>query len=122
MKKYIYVGILIGAIALAGCSLNEESAKVTEDISNRQTVEVVALSDADIEKVVPVTPLELTQEQKEDHHMQYYEIVEDLKAEYQFSDMALVPLDEFLEEDWVEPEEFKGKLVSFLENGAFYAN
>ncbi|MBE1553241.1 hypothetical protein [Sporosarcina limicola] len=123
MKRYLYTGVLLGTIILAGCSANEETEEqvnkeTTEGLTDGQTVEVEALSDTDKrEVVVSVTPLDLTQEQKEDYHKQYFEIVEDLKAEYQFSDMTLVPLDEFLKVDWVEPEEFKGKLVDILEKG-----
>lgn len=123
LKRYLYTGVLLGTIILAGCSANEETEEqvnkeTTEGLTDGQTVEVEALSDTDKrEVVVSVTPLDLTQEQKEDYHKQYFEIVEDLKAEYQFSDMTLVPLDEFLKVDWVEPEEFKGKLVDILEKG-----
>ena len=103
LKKYFYVSILLGALILLGCTDNEVDTKeITEEVS-------------------PI-PLNLTQEQKEDYHKQYFKIVEDLKAEYQFSDMVLVPLDEFLEEDWVEPEEFRNKLVTILKTGYISLN
>ncbi|MBS4203440.1 hypothetical protein [Lederbergia citrea] len=108
MKKYICVGILIGAIALVGCSVNRESEKkVTEDITNGQAVEVGAVSDTHKEKVVLVTPLELTQEQKEEYHKQYVEIVEKINAEEGTIQLEVVPIDEFKTEDWVEPEKFR---------------
>ena len=103
LKKYFYVIILLGALILLGRTDNEVDTKeITDEVS-------------------PI-PLNLTQEQKEDYHKQYFKIVEDLKAEYQFSDMVLVPLDEFLEEDWVEPEEFRNKLVTILKTGYISLN
>ncbi|MEB2298009.1 hypothetical protein LAV72_00010 [Lysinibacillus xylanilyticus] len=108
LKKYMCVGILIGAIALAGCSVNEESEKkVTEGMTDGQAVEVGALSDTNKEKVVSVTPLELTQEQKEKYHKQYVEIVEKINAEEGTNQLEVVPIDEFKTEDWIEPEKFR---------------
>ena len=52
-------------------------------------------------------PLELTKEQKEDYYKQYVEIVEEVIREYSDTTMEVVPFDEFKEEDWVEPEEFR---------------
>ena len=105
MKKYLYVGALVGAIVLAGCSISEEpedQVQEKEDVTNGQAVEDVIK-----EEVVSVTPLELTQEQKEDYYKQYVEIVEEVMREYPDTTMEVVPFDEFKEEDWVEPEEFR---------------
>ena len=115
LKKYMYAGVLIGAIVLAGCSVNGESGEqvqvkeeITENITNGQEVEDETLLDTDKEEVVSVTPLELTQEQKEDYHKQYAEIVEQINAEGDpEANLELVPIDEFKTEDWVEPEEFR---------------
>ena len=55
-----------------------------------------------------VTPLELTQEQKEDYHKQYVEIVEKINAEGEGAyHLEVVPINEFNPEDWVEVEEFR---------------
>ena len=108
LKKYMYVGVLFGAIVLAGCNVNEESEEqVTEDITNGQAVEVETLPDADKEEVVSVAPLELTQEQKEDYHKQYVEIVEEINAVEGTNYLEVEPIDEFKPEDWVEPEKFR---------------
>ena len=130
LKKYLYTGALLGSIILAGCSANEETEgqvneETTEGLTDGQTVEVDALSDTDKgEVVVSVTPLDLSQEQKEGYHKQYFEIVEDLKADYKIPDsnMDLVPLDEFLEEDWVEPEEFRERVITILEKNRHWIN
>ena len=104
------VGVLLGAFVLAGCNVNEESEEqVTEDIANNgQAVEVETLPDTDKEVVVSVAPLELTQEQKENYHKQYVEIVEELNAKGNGAYyLEVEPIDEFKSEDWVEPEKFR---------------
>ena len=56
-------------------------------------------------------PLELTKEQKEDYYKQYVEIVEEVMRECAYTTMEVVPFDEFKEEDWVDPEEFRQMAV-----------
>ncbi|WP_181444598.1 hypothetical protein [Bacillus sp. 03113] len=113
MKKYLYTGILLGTIVLAGCSANEESKEqVTEDITNGQAVEVETLPNTDKKEVVSVNPLELTQEQKEDYHKQYVEIVEEINAEEGTNHLEVVPINKFKPEDWVEPEKFRQLAVN----------
>ena len=110
LKKYLYVGVLVGAIVLAGCSISEEpedQVQEKEDISNEQAIEDKNLPDTNKEEVVSEVPLELTKEQKEDYYKQYVEIVEEVMREYSDTTMEVVPFDEFKEEDWVEPEEFR---------------
>ena len=110
LKKYLYVGVLVGAIVLAGCSVSEEpedQVQEKEDISNGQAIEDKNLSDTNKKEVVSEVPLELTKEQKEDYYKQYVEIVEEVMREYPDTTMEVVPFDEFKEEDWVEPEEFR---------------
>ena len=84
LKKYLYVGVLVGAIVLAGCSISEEpedQVQEKEDISNGQAIEDKNLSDTNKKEVVSEVPLELTKEQKEDYYKQYVEIVEEINAE-----------------------------------------
>ncbi|SES35830.1 hypothetical protein SAMN05518872_108254 [Psychrobacillus sp. OK032] len=114
LKKYIYTGILLGTIVLAGCSANEETEEQVqakeekmEDVTNGQAVEVETLPDTDKEEVVSVTPLDLTQEQKEDYHKQYVEIVKEINAKEGTNHLEVNPIDEFKSEDWVEPEKFR---------------
>ena len=80
----------------------KDQVQEKEDVTNGQAVEDVIK-----EEVVSVTPLELTQEQKEDYYKQYVEIVEEVMREYPDTTIEVVPFDEFKEEDWVEPEEFR---------------
>jgi PBP1b-binding outer membrane lipoprotein LpoB len=106
----MYVGVLLGAIVLAGCNVNEESEEQeTEDIvNNGQALEVETIPNTDKEKIESVTPLELTQEQKENYHKQYVEIVEELNAVSNGAyNLEVEPIDKFKPEDWVEPEKFR---------------
>ena len=103
LKKYIYTGILLGTIMLAGCSANEETEEQVqvkeenlENVTNGQAVEVVSM-----------TPLDLTQEQKEDYYKQYVEIVKEINAEEGKNHLEVGPIDKFKPEDWVEPEIFR---------------
>lgn len=50
---------------------------------------------------------ELTQEQKEEYHKQYIDIVEEVMETHPGTILEVVPLNEFAEEDWVEPKEFR---------------
>ncbi|CAH0344939.1 hypothetical protein [Bacillus sp. CECT 9360] len=113
LKKYLYIGILLGTIVLAGCSVNEETEgqvneETSEGLTDGQTVEDEHLSDTDKGKVVmPAIPLvDLTQEQKEYYHKQYAAIIEDVNSEYA-TDLELDPIDKFHEDWWVEVEDFR---------------
>ena len=114
LRKYLCTGILLGTIVLAGCSANEETEEQVqakeekmEDVTNGQAVEVETLPDTDKEEVISVTLLDLTQEQKEDYHKQYVEIVKEINVKEGTNHLEVNPIDEFKSEDWVEPEKFR---------------
>lgn len=113
LKKYMCVGILIGVIALAGCSVNGKSEdqvqvkeKTTEDGTNGRAVEVETLPDTVQGEAASVVPLELMQEQKKEYYKQYEEIVKKVNSEYD-KELELIPLEEFKSEEWVTPEDFE---------------
>lgn len=104
----MYAGILLGVIVLAGCSVNGAlEEQEMEVVNNGQAVEVETLPNIDKDEVVSVTPLKLTEEQKEDYYKQYVEIVGEINAEEGTNHLEVVPIDEFKPEDWVEPEKFR---------------
>ena len=111
LKKYLYIGVLVWAIVLAGCSISEEpedQVQEKEDISNGQAIEGKNLPETNKEEVVSEVPLELTKEQKEDYYKQYVEIVEEINAEGNGAyTLEVEPFDDFKEEDWIEPGEFR---------------
>lgn len=51
--------------------------------------------------------LDLTTEEKEAYHKQYVEIVEELNAQEGTNYLEVVPLEDFADEDWIAPEDFK---------------
>lgn len=62
-------------------------------------------------KNVSVTPLELTQVEKEELYNQYVEFVAELSVEYPNSDIFINPLDTFKDEYFMEPEDYREFLV-----------
>ncbi|MFS0576786.1 hypothetical protein AB1K83_14200 [Sporosarcina sp. 179-K 3D1 HS] len=117
MKKYLYTGILLGTIVLAGCSANEVTEEQVpakeekvEDVTNGQEVEVETSPDTDKEEVVSVPPLDLTQEQKENYYKEYVTLIELAKSEYHNAVLEIEPIDNFKDEDWVEIEEFEKRV------------
>lgn len=128
MKKYIYAGILLGAMVLTGCSENKESeekAQINEKAANEHAIEAELVLE---DKVVSVTPLELTHGQKVDYHKKYTEIVDAINArEDTIYTLEIAPINEFNSEDWIEIEDFKklaedraNAKMSVLENNDRY--
>lgn len=70
------------------------------------TVFFAALVVLGVVQTASATGLDLTQQQKEEYHKQYIEIVNEVNAK-EGSKISVVPIDKFKSEDWVEPEEFK---------------
>ncbi len=106
LKNYIFAGVLLGTVLLSGC-VNEkvENVEPSEPLTDGQTVENKKLSNID-KVVVPPTPLDLTQEQKEKYYKEYISLVEKVNAEYN-EDFIIEPISKFLEEYWVEVKDFE---------------
>lgn len=111
MKKYLYTGILLGTVMLAGCDENEETEKQgeveKEVLADEQTVVVDTISKLDNDIVVSATPLKLTQEQKEEYHMQYVKIVNDVNQKKLGIGIGVPPIEQFQFEDWKEPKAYE---------------
>lgn len=111
MKKYLYAGILIGTVMLAGCTENGETDKqgeVEKDLlADVQTLEVDTISNSDKNIVDSAIPLKLTQEQKEEYHKQYVEIVEKVNQKKLGLVLGVPPIESFKEEDWKEPKAYE---------------
>ncbi|MED4452097.1 hypothetical protein [Metabacillus fastidiosus] len=108
MKKYLQAGILLGTVMLAGCNVNEEKVAIP---TTKQTVEDEPLADTDKSEVKPKASLKLTEEQKEDYYKEYVILKDNIVAKYEGFGVDVVPMNEFLPEDWVEPEEFEKRLI-----------
>lgn len=111
MKKFLYVGVLVGTLMLAGCNKNEETEKKgevdKEVLADEQTVEVESISNANKNIVESTIPLKLTPEQKEEYHMQYVKIMKEVNQKKLGIGIGVQPIENFKEEDWNEPKAFE---------------
>ena len=110
LKKYFYVSILLGSIALSGCTDDEDSSKVVteESLNTEKSIEINnKVNTTKTEEVAPI-PLDLTQEQKEEYYQKYVAIIEKVNAisEEDFT-LELEPITALLNEHWIEVEEFE---------------
>ena len=109
MEKY-FLTILLGAFVLTGCIDDKEEHKEVpkESLTNEQAQannnEVLT---SKTEEVAP-TPLNLTKEQKEEYYQQYVSIIDNINAENpENSVIELEPITAFLDEYWIEVEDFE---------------
>ncbi|WP_052343762.1 hypothetical protein [Bacillus massiliigorillae] len=105
MKRYVYTGILLGTLALTGCSVEEEAT-----FSNVEEVGGIKHEkDKEQNKVI-----ELTQEQKVAYYKQYKEIVDQVMQKKLGISMSVPPMNEF--KDWVEPKEYKKTVQEYVDS------
>ncbi|MBK3495086.1 hypothetical protein JFL43_09495 [Viridibacillus sp. YIM B01967] len=119
MKKYLYAGILLGTVMLAGCNENEETEKQgeveTAVLVDEQTVEVEPISNSDKNKVDSATPLKLTKEQKADYHKQYVKIVEEVNQRKLGMGLGVPPIEQFQSKDWEEPKAYEKMVQNMVD-------
>ncbi|WP_052520849.1 hypothetical protein [Aneurinibacillus migulanus] len=100
LKKFVagisLLGLMVAPIASSSVFAEEITTKNVEGTS----VEKDNLGQA-----------KLTQEQKEAYYKQYVKIIEEVVAEHEGVSMEAVPFDQFAEEDWVKPEEFRKRAI-----------
>jgi len=110
LKKYLYTSILLGAVALSGCTDDEDSSKVVteESLNTEKSIEINNnVNTTKTEEVAPI-PLNLTQEQKEEYYQKYGVIIEKVNAENEEGfTLELEPITAFLDDDWIEVEDFE---------------
>lgn len=111
LKKYLYAGILLGTVVLAGCNVNEETEgqvkeEIKKDLIDGQTVEVEAVSDTAKGEEMSATSLDLTQEQKESYYKEYVTVIEKVNSEYD-ANLEIEPIGEFHDEYWIEVKDFE---------------
>ena len=91
--KYIYALVLLGALTLTGCG-NQE---VKNDEKVNKVVQTENLG----------APLDLSVQEKEIYYKKYLEIIEEVNNGYDDADLTLLPIEDFQDEYWVEPEELR---------------
>lgn len=106
LKKYFYISILLGTMALSGCTKDE--ADYTEASSESLDIEQSrAINTTKTEESAPI-PLNLTQEQKEEYYQKYVAIIEKVNAENNEDfELELEPITEFVDEYWIEVADFE---------------
>lgn len=106
LKKYLYSSILLGAVALSGCT---DAKEVTnESLTTEQSITMNNdVNTTNAEEIATIL-LNLTQEQKEEYYQKYGVIIEKVNAisEEDFT-LELGPITAFLDDDWIEVEEFE---------------
>ena len=122
LKKILYTSILLGAFALSGCTNDEADIKDATAESSPTEQSIAINNEVNTTKTEEAASilLNLTQEQKENYYNQYLKILEEISVEYPSADMEIKPLDEYLDEHWIEPEELRKRVIYFLENGVSY--
>ena len=108
LKKYFYVSILIGAIALSGCTDDEDSSKVVteESLNTEKSIEINnKVNTTKTEEVAPIL-LDLTQEKKEEYYQKYVDIIDKVNAENN-DNLELEPITAFLDEYWIDVTDFE---------------
>ena len=127
LKKYFYINILLGTLALSGCT--NDKADNTEASSTEQSIAINNEAITTKTEEAALIPLNLTQEQKEEYYQKYVAIIEKVNAisEEDFT-LELEPITALLDEHWIEVEEFEklakeraNMSITVLENSERYS-
>lgn len=110
LKKYFYISILLGTLALSGC-INDETDNIEATAESLATERSRTIKNeantTKTEEVEPI-PLNLTQKQKEEYYQKYVAIIERVNGENNEDfELELEPLTDFLDEYWIEIEDFE---------------
>lgn len=110
LKRYFYISILLGTLALSGC-INDETDNTEATAESLATERSRTINNeantTKTEEVEPI-PLNLTQEQKEEYYQKYVAIIERVNAENNEDfELELEPITDFLDEYWIEIENFE---------------
>lgn len=120
MKQALYIGVVLCAVLLAGCSANEETRAQTKSneaskvLANEQTKESVPVPTNAV--VETKRPLPLTQEQKKEYHKQYEEIVNQANETKIGNNLGVPSIAEFEPEDWADPQEYEQRIQEHIDS------
>lgn len=109
LKKYLYISIFLGVIALSGCTSVESDQEeiAAESLTTEQSRAINnEASPTKTEDAAPI-PLKLTQEQKEEYYQKYVTIIEKLNSEDMDIKLELEPITNFVDEYWIAIEDFE---------------
>ena len=126
-NKTFFSAVVSVTLLVAAClfvfSLKEESSHTTAlDVVPTPVVEKiespVEVPTPIVEKIEDSAELQtlLTEEQKQQYYAQYVEIVDNVMDKKLGMGIGVVPIDEFEESDWVEPQEFERRIQAGVES------
>lgn len=104
LKNYLYAGILISTVALAGCT---EDKEVIKDVSPITEASQQLVND-DVNTLI--VPINLNETQKQEYYEKYMTIVEKVNSELN-ENFELEPITAFEENYWYEVDDFEQLLL-----------
>lgn len=110
LKKFLYISILLGTVALSGCTDDEADNKEVknESLTTEQSITINNEVNTTNAEEVATIPLDLTQDQKEEYYQKYGVVIEKVNAENKEGfTLELEPITAFLDDDWIEVEDFE---------------
>lgn len=120
MKRALYIGFVLGTCLLTGCSAHEKTqTNIKEEskvLADEQTKEDAPLADTKLDDDRASVPLQLTQEQKEDYHKQYEEIVKRANETKIGIKLGVASIAEFENGDWVEPHDYEQRIQEHIDS------
>ena len=114
MKKMFCIGVLLGGVALAACTAEEEKEMKPNTLEREEAVPEKE-SNLDVVQEAKAAPLELTQHQKEEYHKRYVAAVEWLNEQKVGLHMEVSPIEEFTDESWREPDMFEKGVQAWVD-------
>ena len=115
MKKMFYIGVLLGSVILVACTAEEETEAVDTPVTlEREEAVPEKESKLDIVQEAEAAPLELTQQQKEGYHKRYVDVVEWLNEQKAGLHMEVLPIEEFKDEYWQDPDIFEKEVRDWV--------
>ncbi|ALC85262.1 hypothetical protein AM499_05100 [Bacillus sp. FJAT-22090] len=112
MKKYLYAGILLGTIILAGCNENEETEKQGEIEKEVLAVEVYNSGKNIVYAAVP----KLTQEQKEENYKRKVQIVKEVNQTKLGIGLGVPPIEQFQLDNLKEQKAYEKMIQTEVES------
>lgn len=83
LKKYFYISILLGTMALSGCTKNEanNTEASSESLDTEQSIAINNEANTTKTEEAALILLNLSQEQKEEYYQKYVAIINKVNAE-----------------------------------------
>ena len=114
MKKLFYIGVLLGGVTLAACTVGDEKETKPVTLEREETTQEKE-SKFEIVQEAEAAPLELTQQQKEAYHKRYVAAAEWLNEQKVGLHMEVSPIGEFTDDSWQDPDMFEKEIHDWVD-------